>query len=94
MRPTSTSSRTRAITTRATASPSVKYAHWLFDNGLWTLTDDYKVIVAEGEFVETGAEQKLLREYHGKKILLRDEPALRPNPIHIAWHRRKKFKER
>ena len=71
-----------------------KNAHWLFDNGLWTLTDDYKVIVAEGEFAEAGAEQKLLREYHGKKILLPDEPALRPNPIHIAWHRRKKFKER
>ena len=71
-----------------------KNAHWLFDNGLWTLTDDYKVIVAEGEFAEAGADQKLLREYHGNKILLPDEPALRPNPIHIAWHRRKKFKER
>src|ERR1700675_3290146 len=65
-----------------------KNAHWLFDNGLWTLTDDYKVIVAEGEFAEAGAEQKLLREYHGKKILVPDESALRPNPIHIAWHRR------
>src|SRR5580704_5737192 len=60
-----------------------KNAHWLFDNGLWTLSDDYHVIVAEGEFTEAGAEQKLLREYHGKKILLPDEPALRPNPIHI-----------
>ena len=29
-----------------------KNAHWLFDNGLWTLTDDYKVIVAEGRFAE------------------------------------------
>jgi len=35
-----------------------KNAHWLFDNGLWTLTDDYKVIVAEGRFAEDGPEQK------------------------------------
>jgi putative restriction endonuclease len=69
-----------------------KNAHWLFDNGLWTLSDDYKVIVAESEFVEAGAEQKLLGEYHGKKILLPGDSALRPNPIHIAWHRKKKFK--
>src|SRR5260370_1843426 len=69
-----------------------KNAHWLFDNGLWTLTDDYTVIVAEGEFAEAGSEQQLLREYHAKKILLPDQPGLRPNPIHIAWHRRKKFK--
>jgi putative restriction endonuclease len=26
-----------------------KNAHWLFDNGLRALTDDFKVIVAEGE---------------------------------------------
>ena len=69
-----------------------KNAHWLFDNGLWTLTDDYKVIVAEGEFAEAGPEQKLLREYHGKEILLPIEPALRPNPIHLAWPRRNKYK--
>src|SRR5579872_2946944 len=26
-----------------------KNAHWLFDNGLWTLTDDYRVLVATGQ---------------------------------------------
>jgi hypothetical protein len=44
-----------------------KNAHWLFDNGLWTLTDDYKVIVAAGEFAEAGTGQDLLAGYHGKK---------------------------
>ena len=29
-----------------------KNAHWLFDNGLWTLTDEYQVVVARGHFVE------------------------------------------
>src|SRR5260221_2651663 len=37
-----------------------KNAHWLFDNGLWTLTDDYKVIVAEGHFAEAGSDHLLL----------------------------------
>src|SRR5205807_2521265 len=70
-----------------------KNAHWLFDNGLWTLTDDYKVIVAEGRFAEDGPEQKqLLCEYHGQKIHLPNNPAHWPNPVHIAWHRKKKFK--
>src|SRR5580704_8911664 len=60
-----------------------KNAHWLFDNGLWTLTDDYKVIVAEGEFAEAGSGQDLLAGYHGKKLLLPNDLALWPNPIHL-----------
>jgi putative restriction endonuclease len=69
-----------------------KNAHWLFDNGLWTLTDDYRVIVAEGHFAEEGADQKLLREYHGQQIHLPAEPAHWPSPLHIAWHRKHRFK--
>jgi putative restriction endonuclease len=53
-----------------------KNAHWLFDNGLWTLTDDYRVIVAEGRFAEDRPEEKQLqREFHGQKIHLPDNPA-------------------
>jgi putative restriction endonuclease len=69
-----------------------KNAHWLFDNGLWTLTDDYRVIVAEGQFAEAGADQKLLGQYHGQKIHLPADAGLCPNPLHLAWHRSKKFK--
>ena len=69
-----------------------KNAHWLFDNGLWTLTDDYRVLVAHGEFTEAGSEQQLLKQYHGLKILLPVDASLQPSPLHIAWHRSKKFK--
>ena len=69
-----------------------KNAHWLFDNGLWTLTDDYKVLVAEGHFAEDGPDQKLLREYYGKKIHLPNDPNSWPNPLHLAWHRKNRFK--
>ncbi len=69
-----------------------KNAHWLFDNGLWTLTDDYKVIVAEGHFAEHGADQLLLRQYQGRKIHLPVDSGQWPSPLHIAWHRKKKFR--
>jgi len=68
-----------------------KNAHWLFDNGLWTLTDDCKIIIAEGRFAEQGPDQMLLREYHGQKIHLPPDPAHWPNPLHIAWHRKHRF---
>src|ERR1700730_12969841 len=69
-----------------------KNAHWLFDNGLWALTDDFKGIVAEEEFAEAGASHESLGAYHRRTILLTADQTLRPNPIHSAWHRRKKFK--
>jgi putative restriction endonuclease len=68
-----------------------KNAHWLFDNGLWTLGDDYRVIVAVGRFTEDSPDQTPLAAYHGKKIRLPGDPKLWPSPIHLAWHRRHKF---
>jgi putative restriction endonuclease len=69
-----------------------KNAHWLFDNGLWTLSNEYKVIVAEGRFAEHGPHQKLLCDFHGQAIHLPSDPALWPNLIHITWHRKHKFR--
>jgi putative restriction endonuclease len=69
-----------------------KNAHWLFDNGLWTLSDDYRVIVARGSFAEGGPEHHLLAQYNGQKIQLPNDQALWPSLLHIAWHRHKKFK--
>ncbi len=64
-----------------------KNAHWLFDRGLWSLTDDYRVIVAKATFEEAGPEAFLLRNLAGKQILLPDKPHLYPNRRHLAWHR-------
>jgi len=69
-----------------------KNAHWLFDNGLWTLRDDYRVIVALGNFAEAGPEHHLLSQYNGQKIQLPTDKSFWPNLVHIAWHRNKKFK--
>jgi putative restriction endonuclease len=68
-----------------------KNAHWLFDNGLWTLGDDYRVQVARGAFVEAGAEPLRLTAYHGARIRLPEERGLWPDPVHLAWHRKRKY---
>ena len=68
-----------------------KNAHWLFDQGLWSLTDDYEVIVAFARFDEAGPDAFLLRRSSGKQIAL---PAIRsywPDRNHLAWHRKHKF---
>jgi putative restriction endonuclease len=68
-----------------------KNAHWMFDNGLWTLSDQYEVIVAVGRFAENHPDQKGLFEYHGRKIHLPADSNLWPSPVHIAWHRKNCF---
>lgn len=69
-----------------------KNAHWQFDNGLWTLTDAYHVVVAQAAFAEAGPEQHLLARYNGQRILLPSDKSIWPSLIHLAWHRNKKFK--
>ena len=70
-----------------------KNAHWTFDQGLWTITDDYRIIVAVGQFAEAGPnEDNLLASCHGKRLHLPEDRALRPDTIHLAWHRKARFK--
>jgi putative restriction endonuclease len=70
-----------------------KNAHWLFDQGLWSLTDDYRVIVAVGRFSEDCPDQKGLLNYHGERVRLPIDQSLWPNPIHLSWHREKKLQK-
>jgi len=70
-----------------------KNAHWTFDQGLWTISDDYRVIVAVGHFAEAGPSHlDLLGSHHGTRLHLPEDKTLWPHPIHLAWHRRTRFK--
>jgi putative restriction endonuclease len=70
-----------------------KNAHWTFDQGLWTISDDYRIIVAIGHFAEAGPSQlDLLESYQGRKVPLPEDKTLWPDPIHVAWHRKARFK--
>lgn len=71
-----------------------KNAHWLFDQGLWTVSDDFRVIVAVGAFSESAEDSVLLlQSRHGTTIHLPNDQSLRPSPVHLGWHRRKKFQQ-
>jgi putative restriction endonuclease len=68
-----------------------KNAHWLFDEGLWTVAGDFTVKVAAGRFAEDSPDQKPLIDYHGQRIRLPDNTSLFPDPVHLDWHRRERF---
>lgn len=68
-----------------------KNAHWQFDVGLWTVDDDYRVVVATEAFSESSPNQKPLAEMHGQRLLLPRNKAIWPSRGHLAWHRANKF---
>lgn len=68
-----------------------KNAHWLFDQGLWTVTDDYRILVADQHFAESYTDGKPLRDYQGAYLQFPRTSALRPCVDHLAWHRRHVF---
>jgi putative restriction endonuclease len=68
-----------------------KSAHWAFDQGVWSLTDDYRVLVAKERFRETGPTHFLLSGFEGKRIHLPKNRLLWPDPRHLAWHRQNKL---
>lgn len=68
-----------------------KNAHWMFDQGLWSLDDDYRVLVAHDAFDEDSPGQRSLRDFEGMRVSLPVNSNLWPDPQHLAWHREHKF---
>jgi putative restriction endonuclease len=68
-----------------------KNAHWLFDNGLWTIADDFTVIVAAEHFAGDHPDQLSLQAYQGRRLRLPADAECWPRPIHLAWHRQHKY---
>lgn len=68
-----------------------KTAHWSFDQGLWSLTDDYRVLVARDHFAESGPSEFLLGGYADRLLTIPTNPTAAPNPDYIRWHREKVF---
>jgi len=66
-----------------------KTAHWLFDRGFWSLSDDLHVLVKKHDFHETGGLGLLLKPKDGTTLQKLPLPGHRPDPEHLAWHRAK-----
>lgn len=68
-----------------------KNAHWMFDEGLWTLTDELRVRVSAHSFVEAGPEAQRLRHYEGRSLIFPPNTTLRPDLQFVRWHRENCF---
>ena len=66
--------------------------HWSFDQGLWTLSSKYDVLVSLDHFTESAPNELPLRTYHEQQVDL-SWLALgyRPSQEHLDWHRNQKF---
>ena len=69
-----------------------KNAHWLFDQGLWSLTDDYRVLAAGIGFDEAGPDAYMLKQMEGRPIHLPSDPSLWPGRPYLSWHREHRLK--
>ena len=65
-----------------------KNAHWMFDEGLWSLDDDYRVLIDPKRFDESGLDALLLATKADTRILLPADRNYWPDKAHLAWHRK------
>ena len=66
-----------------------KNAHWQFDRGLWSLNDDYRVLVNREKFIEDGVPGQRLTDFKGRKIFLPGDPKYWPEQTYLDWHRKR-----
>jgi putative restriction endonuclease len=64
-----------------------KTAHWLFDQGFWSISTEYVVLVAEERFDERGEAAHLLKPRAGNPILLPANQHYWPDRESLTWHR-------
>ncbi len=64
-----------------------KNAHWMFDEGLWSVHADGRVVLAPYRFTENGPEALRLQPYRGRLLQFADGVTLRPAAEYFARHR-------
>lgn len=64
-----------------------KSAHWMFDEGLWTVDEDFRVLVNPRRFTEQGPEFMRLAGYAGRHLQFDPAAKLRPAIVHLRRHR-------
>jgi len=65
-----------------------KNAHWQFDRGLWSLNDNYRVLVNKEKFIEDGVPGQRLADFEGRRIFLPSDPKYWQEPTYLDWHRK------
>jgi putative restriction endonuclease len=60
----------------------------MFDEGLWSLDDDYRVLIDVKRFDEAGVDELLLSRKAKTRVLLPADSNYWPDKNHLAWHRK------
>jgi putative restriction endonuclease len=63
--------------------------HWMFDRGLVSVDEDCSLLVARGSIAAEVSDRLLVAN---RRLILPADPALRPHPSYLEWHRRHRFK--
>ena len=64
-----------------------KNAHWMFDEGLWSVRSDGQVTLAPQRFTESGPDGLRLSPYAGRLLQFAAGVTLRPKAVYFAKHR-------
>jgi putative restriction endonuclease len=64
-----------------------KNAHWMFDEGLWSVRGDGRVVLAPQRFTEHGPDGLRLQPYAGRLLQFATGVTLRPKAEHFVRHR-------
>ena len=67
-----------------------KSVHWAFDQGIFTISDQYEVII-HPQARSASISAFPLMETDRKRILLPSDPAYHPHQEALAWHRKERF---
>jgi putative restriction endonuclease len=65
-----------------------KNAHWMFDEGLWSVDDNLRIVVNAKKFKEHGPEVIRLNAYAGRHLQFDPAAKLRPEPKFFKEHRK------
>lgn len=66
-----------------------KSAHWMFDEGLWSVDDNFRILINPRRFTEQGAEFLRLASYAGRHLQFDPASKLRPALAQLRRHRTK-----
>lgn len=66
-----------------------KNHHWAFDHGWFSISDDYRILVAHERFHEEASENmRRMQDFNGEEILLPSRSVYRPRLSALQWHRK------
>lgn len=64
-----------------------KNAHWMFDAGLWSVDENFRVVVQATSFTEQGPDAQRLGSYRGRHLQFDPTAKLRPSTEMLRSHR-------